>query len=141
MLLGKEVQVEELEWLRGRTEQHCMSTVSGSLADVGQCSDPRLLLKLLWTVLQFLMQELLSDLLSHHTAAQTVSALFCHRSFSVLKCMEKDFHYGSLVGWASVFALNLLQLRKPLDLFSNPLGFINSSLFDFQPDTQFRAKS
>lgn len=61
--------------------------------------------------------------------------------FGVFKCMGKDFHYGSLVGWASVLLVSLLQLREPLGLFSNFLGFISSSVFDFQPDTQLCAKS
>lgn len=40
MLSGKEVEVEKLEWLRGRTSS-TMSTVSGSFAAVGWCSDPK----------------------------------------------------------------------------------------------------
>lgn len=58
--------------------------------------------------------------------------------FGALKYVGKDFHYGSPVGWASVFIVNLLQLRKPLDLCSNPLGFI--SLIS-SPDTRSHAKS
>lgn len=132
-----------------------VSPVSGSFAEVGWCSDLKGFAGItedhpaVFNVGTPQWAPLSLPSSSDSNCLVWTQGLFCWGGckqfstlhFGVFKCLGKDFHYGSLVGWASVFLVSLLQLREPLGLFSNFLGFINSSVFDFEPDTQFCAKS
>lgn len=148
MLPGEEAEVED--WMAQRKNRAALSVspACGSFAAVGWCSHPKAFAGITEddpTVFN------VGTSLSPHSSSDSnclvlTQGLFCWEGckqfstlhFGVLKCMGKDFHYGSLVGWASVFVVNLLQLRKPLGLFSNflsldfstPLSLISSQIFN-----------